>query len=135
MTRAVYAAYGVGLDGLLRKAKGGEAYRQTLKATLPEVQSEQTNTGLGAGHVADAVTRLFDRPFALFGWSMGAPAAFEVTGALAREGCAPPSRLFAASHPPPPIEAGALEEPLAPSWRGPFALQVFAAKHLLREER
>jgi medium-chain acyl-[acyl-carrier-protein] hydrolase len=55
--------------------------------------------------IVTAIRPLLDRPFALYGHSLGAFVAFEVARALRREGAPAPSRLFASGCRAPAIHA------------------------------
>ncbi|WP_320783227.1 thioesterase II family protein [Streptomyces sp. CRN 30] len=57
--------------------------------------SEITGMGELVDAVADAVTPLLDRPYVLFGHSMGSAVAWELARELARRGAPGPRRLFA----------------------------------------
>jgi surfactin synthase thioesterase subunit len=56
-----------------------------------------TNATVLAHHIADAIAGCLDRPFALFGYSLGAMLAFETARELRRRGIAAPACLFAAA--------------------------------------
>lgn len=51
--------------------------------------------------LAEALAPCLDRPFALFGHSLGALTAFELARQLRRQGLPPPEWLFASGHPAP----------------------------------
>jgi len=72
---------------------------ELLVATLPGrglrlFESPVSDLDDLVGHLAGAVTRLADRPFAIFGHSVGALLAFEVTRALRRSGGPLPEVLW-----------------------------------------
>lgn len=64
-------------------------------------ESPETNLNLLVGRVADAIAPALDRPFALFGHSLGALAAFELARELRRRGLPTPRHLFVAARPAP----------------------------------
>lgn len=57
--------------------------------------------------LADAIVPLLDRPYVLFGYSMGARLAFALIRRLADIGMPPPSALIVAAHVPPDRTSGA----------------------------
>ena len=88
---------------------GASAYRGWDKDLPPQVEvcpvqypghetriAETVHTAMSSlvRAAAEGLRPLLDRPFALFGHSMGALVAFELTRALQREGGPTPSRLF-----------------------------------------
>lgn len=58
--------------------------------------------------LADAITPLLDRPYLLFGYSMGAKLAFALTKLLASRGFPQPACLMVAAHVPPDRTSGAV---------------------------
>lgn len=76
-----------------------------------------TSAAALAGQIADALAPWLDRPFALFGYSLGGLLAFETVRELRRRGTTPPACLFVA----------AMHAPHVPPVRPPIA-------HLPRDE-
>ncbi len=70
-------------------------------------------------HVVEHIEPLLDRPFALFGASMGALVAFELARRLRREKKRTPALLFAAAFPAPHLDARALADVFAKLAFGP----------------
>lgn len=81
--------------------------------------------------VAAELSRLTDRPYALFGHSMGALAAFEVARALRRAGLDQPRHLFLSAHRS--ADLPARREPMSPLPAAPFAARLAAMAGPLRQ--
>lgn len=64
-------------------------------------ETPRTRMGALVPELADALAPLLDRPYALFGYSMGAWVAFELVRELRRRGAVQPSGLLAAAALPP----------------------------------
>jgi len=101
-------------------AGGGATIFRTWRDHLPETVDvcpvnlpgresrirEQPRTDLGGlvGDIARAMLPHLDKPFAVFGHSMGAVLAFEVTRRLRREYGASPAHLFVSGHRAPQVK-------------------------------
>lgn len=68
-------------------------FREEPLVSIPAIVSE----------LQRAIGPLIDRPYALFGHSLGGLVAFELARSLAVRGCAPPRALFVSASPPPQL--------------------------------
>jgi surfactin synthase thioesterase subunit len=96
---------------------GASVYRQWPPAFVPRVavcpiQLPGRENRLGEepafaiAEIAAAVERCADRPYSIYGHSMGAWIGFELTRELCRRGVPPPRRLFAGAADPPDVSDG-----------------------------
>lgn len=80
--------------------------RETRLAEPPDIHPEE---------LVEAVAADIDRPYALFGHSLGARLAFEVCRGLAKRGAPPPVHLFVSGSPAPHLDTGRRDSDLPDS--------------------